>query len=338
MKWIEWLLKLYPVAFREQYARDILLNIRDMHQDVQASEGRVAAQVFLLRSGMDVIQVAVKEQTKANFRMTRQTLMLSAGLVFTMMGTVSYGIYNYQRQQPNPAILSWMDPRVHVEEVTSDPVYQPLIHTIRNTYSTSKIKIWLAKHDYGFMRGTESRLMVSVLTRDLDQPLNKRPRYPSNDALTALYEQANQSNPEKAAAFRKKTLGIAEMLKSLPFDEKSICLTSPSRVLPIQFEQQPGKVFEFWTFTAAQLVSFPAHVQKQMADHPRKKPVAPEILHTFFGQPRVYFQRVEDEALQERVQQLDSIKSQWVSIGFEKMAGCNQMVGRWPTGGWTSEP
>ena len=91
-------LRAYPLSFREQYAREILLTLRDQRRSLpNATRARVVA--FWARAVLDLLRSAARERVedvwlRVTSRVLRRAARVGVGmvLVFYAMGNVIYDL------------------------------------------------------------------------------------------------------------------------------------------------------------------------------------------------------------------------------------------------------
>lgn len=245
MGWMDFMVRMCPAAFREQYGQEMLQVFRESHRDVLQEEGKVAAFRHLVHSSADVLTVALKEhvQEASMLKARPKVLILLLSLwLITLYSVLQYGYWNVLSRNENAGFLSVFNPRSTQTDVTLQPEYSALADAIEQRFPQATFRIMDNHMDYGAFGGQTRVLSVAVLDPSLDDQVlpGKSRRFPlmfSSDHSRLLYRKLLE---RQEALFQKDMAPILKALKFQDFDVQTVCITSHFKKMPTMFSDDPG--------------------------------------------------------------------------------------------------
>ncbi|GEM46534.1 hypothetical protein [Deinococcus cellulosilyticus] len=242
MKWLKTLTYLFPASFRQRYARDLLRDTAEMHQEIQREAGPFKASLYLARASADLVQAALHEhweETMLQLQHPRRLIPLGAALALTVLGMISYGQLNYQNHYPNPPVLSWMDPQIQTREVTHDPRYLALSDSIQRMYQPSQLRIWEVQVKRGAFGGTKRILFAQAVSAQLNPPERLPTVFKTTKEETQRGLETAINEFRQVGTFKEKIAPVLQSLRQHDFDARFFCVASEPRSVSMRYQTEP---------------------------------------------------------------------------------------------------
>ncbi|WP_189004740.1 hypothetical protein [Deinococcus roseus] len=280
---------LFPKTFREHYGAEICRDIQEMHREIQKEEGKWAANLYLMRAGSNVLQVALSEHWQQDMHMlrTQPATLIPAILLagFTITGVLAFGQSMVNSGAENVGMLRWMNPGITTQEVTSEARYQPLKQAIEEVYHPSSIKILEFQRNQGGLKGgfwEHSRVLwVSVVSPQMVKEVRTSWVFPSvKEEIKVRFEQFWKLNSaERVQSFKVQMQGIVAALQVPGFDAQVFCAASPAVPATFMYQDQPEHIRQVKMHSMAGVDIYPAYDGE----------INPKMRHLYDAEARVWY-------------------------------------------------